>query len=49
LGILKDFPIKVVGANFKVIIIVLQMEGGNEEYSLLLGRPWLLETKDCHD
>jgi len=49
LGILKDLPIKIEGVNFKVSIIVLQMEGGNEEYSLLLGHPWLPEAKDCPD
>ncbi len=49
LGILKDLLIKIEGVNFKVTIIVLQMEGGNEEYSLLLGHPWLPEAKDHHD
>lgn len=45
LGILKDLLIKI-GVDFRVI---LQMEGGSEEYSLLLGCPWLPETKDHHN
>lgn len=49
LGILKDLPIKIEGVDFRVTIIVLQMEGGSEEYSLLLGCPWLPETKDHHN
>jgi len=46
LGILKDLLIKIEGVDFRVI---LQMEGGSEEYSLLLGCPWLPKTKDHHN
>jgi hypothetical protein len=49
LGILKDFPIKIEGMNFKITTMVLHMEGNNEEYSLLLGCPWLREVKVHHD
>lgn len=49
MGLFKDFPIQIFGLEFLSIATVLRMEGFNNKYSILLGRPWLWQTKVHHD
>lgn len=49
MGIFKNLPIRISSLEFLIIARVLRMEGLNNEYSMLLGRPWLQQFKVHHD
>jgi len=49
MGIFKNLLIRIFGLEFFIIARVLRMEGLNNEYSMLLGRPWLQQSKVHHD
>jgi hypothetical protein len=40
-GLIRNLKFDLVGCEFKISIIVLNMENGTKTYSMFLGRPWL--------
>jgi hypothetical protein len=49
MGLIQNLKIDLVGCVYKFFVIVLKMENGVETYSMLLGRPWLKQTKVRHN
>ena len=49
LGILRDIVLDVGGISFAMAFVVMGMEDTAEEYSMLLGRPWLRQAKVRHN
>lgn len=49
LGILQSIVLDIGGISFSMAFVVLSMEDTLEEYSMLLGRPWLWQAKVRHD
>lgn len=49
LGILKGIVLDIGGISFAMSFVVMGMEEANEEYNLLLGRPWLRQAKVRHN
>ena len=41
LGILRNLVLSIGGISFEMVFVVMNMEDAEEEYSMLLGRPWL--------
>ncbi len=41
IGLIKNLKINLVGCDYKILVIVLNMENGMEAYSMLLEWPWL--------
>jgi hypothetical protein len=48
-GILKDLPNQILSLEFPITTTILKMEGVNDEYYILLGRPCLWQPKIRHD
>jgi hypothetical protein len=49
MGTFKNLLIRISSLEFLIITRVPRMEGLNNEYSMLLGRPWLQQFKVHHD
>lgn len=49
LGILNGIVLDVGGIPFAMSFVVMGMEEANDEYNLLLGRPWLRQAKVRHN
>jgi hypothetical protein len=49
MGLIKDLKIYVHGIPYITTIIIFQNSVVNFSYSMLLGRPWLRDTKMAHD
>jgi hypothetical protein len=47
--LIRNLKIDLASCVYKISITVLKMENGVEAYSMLLGRPWLKQTKVCHN
>jgi hypothetical protein len=41
LGVIKNLKINIGGLTFKITVTVIKMENQENNYSMLLGRPWL--------
>lgn len=48
-GLIQNLKIDLAGCSYKIFVKILIMEKGKEAYSMLLGRPWLKQTKATHD
>jgi hypothetical protein len=49
MGLIQNLKIDLTIYVYKILIIVLKMENGIEEYSMFLGRPWLKQAKAHHN
>jgi hypothetical protein len=49
IGLIRNLKINLVGCDYKISIIVLNVENGVEAYSILLGHPWLKLAKAHHN
>jgi hypothetical protein len=49
IGLIRNLKINLVGCDYKISIIVLNMENEMEAYSMLLGWPWLKLAKVHHN
>jgi hypothetical protein len=49
IGLIRNLEIDLVGCEYKISIIVLNMENGTKTYSMFLGRPWLKQAKANHN
>ena len=49
LGIVRGWILEVVGLKFEVNFIVLKLKESNQQYPMILGRPWLRATKVNQD
>ncbi len=49
IGLLRNLKIDLVGCEYKIWVIVLNMDNGIEAYSMLFGRPWLKHVKAHHN
>jgi hypothetical protein len=49
IGLIRNLKINLTGCDYKISVIVLNMENGVEAYSMLLGWPWLKLTRDHHN
>lgn len=49
IGLIQNLKIDLARCSYKILITILIMEEGREVYSMLLGRPWLKQTKATHD
>jgi hypothetical protein len=45
MGLIRNLKINLAGFVYKNLVTMLKMENGVEAYSMLLGRPWLRQTK----
>jgi hypothetical protein len=48
IGLIKNLKINLACCDYKILVIVLNMENGVEAYSMLLGHPWLKLAKAHH-
>ncbi len=49
MGLIQNLKINLAGCIYKILITVLKMEIGIEAYSMLIGIPWLKQTKAHHN
>jgi len=49
LGLIRNLKINLGSYVSKILVTTLNMENGIEAYSMLLGRPWLKQTKTRHN
>jgi hypothetical protein len=49
LRIIKNLKINIGRLTFKITVTVIKMENQKNIYSMLLGRPWLKQTRAKHD
>jgi hypothetical protein len=49
IGLITNLKINLVTCDYKISIIVLNMENGVETYSMLLGWPWLKVARTHHN
>ena len=49
LGILRNLVLSIGGISFAMAFVVMNMEDAEEEYSMLLGRPWLRQARVHHN
>jgi hypothetical protein len=49
MGLIRNLKINLASCVYKILVIVLKMENGVEAHSMLLGRPWLKQTKVHHN
>ena len=49
LGIIKNLKITIGGLTFKNIVMVIKMENLENNFSMLLQRPWLKQVRAKHD
>ncbi len=49
MGLIQNLKINLAGCIYKILVTVLKMEIGIEAYSMLIGRPWLKQTKAHHN
>ncbi len=45
MGLIQNLKINLASFVYKNSVTILKMENGIEAYSMLLGRPWLKQTK----
>jgi hypothetical protein len=48
-GLIQNVRIHIHGIPYFITLIVIQNKEVNEAYSMLLGRPWLIDAKITHD
>jgi hypothetical protein len=49
IGLIMNLKISLASCDYKISIIVLNMDNGVEAYSMLLGLPWLKLAKIHHN
>jgi hypothetical protein len=49
IGLIRNLKINLTGPDYKILVMVLNMENGVEANSMLLGRPWLKLAKAHHN
>jgi len=49
IDLIKNLKINLAGCDYKISVIVLNMENEVEAYSMLLGRPWLKLARAHHN
>ncbi len=49
LGIIKNLKIHIHGISYVTTFTILQNSVVDSNYFMLLGRPWLIDTKVTHD
>jgi hypothetical protein len=49
IGQIQNLKIDLTRCSYKILVTILIMEEGKEVYSMLLGRPWLKQTKATHN
>ncbi len=49
MGLIRDLKIYVHGTPYVIMFTILQNNVIDTSYSMLLGRPWLMDVKATHD
>jgi hypothetical protein len=49
IGLIQNVRIHIHGISYFITLTIIRNKEVNEAYSMLLGRPWLIDAKVYHD